>query len=189
MSAIPWGYWLSPHPHHVSCRAVPLNSVFVPIHGLNDLLKPQIFFKNHSISKVFEGSPLLWQRFLMRSMELQMDCSSPVPTPIRFYILSDPWAYSSPTNPLSFYTSYGAPANHRTLHMLLPLRWMISLLAWLTPVCSSKLSSAIKNSMDEYAVKVFNIPLPCQGIQNYCSGSSILQIILFSEIVRHTIKV
>ena len=48
MSAIPWGYWLSPHPHHVNCRAMPLDSVFVPIHGLSDLLKTQIFF-NHSI--------------------------------------------------------------------------------------------------------------------------------------------
>lgn len=49
-SAVPGGYWLSPHPHHVNCRAMLLNSVFVPVHGLSDLLKTQIFFfKNHSI--------------------------------------------------------------------------------------------------------------------------------------------
>ena len=43
--------------------------------------------------------------------------------------------------------------------------------------------------MDEYAVKVFGHTLIMQGIQNYSSGCSMLQIILFSEIVRHTIKV
>ena len=94
-SAVPGGYWLSPHPHHVNCTAMLLNSVFVPVHGLSDLLKTQIFFLKITPSpKVFEGSPLLWQRFFTRSVELQMDCSSP-------------------TNPLSFYTSYCAAANHR----------------------------------------------------------------------------
>lgn len=135
MSAIPWGYWLSPHPHHVNCRAVPLNSVFVPIHGLNDLLKTQIFKKITPSPKYLKAHHCFDKDFWWGqwSSKWTAPALSPPPSGSTFSLTPEPTP-APPTLFLFIQAIVHLPTTG-TLHMLLPLRWMIFLPSCLVNSC------------------------------------------------------